>query len=138
MQCYSCNIAGICKIYQMVNDSKLIATVTISDCKVANGGPSVRPVDIEKARETLYKTREQRTPEQLSAISEKIKNNEPGVMAIRSMPSRKTCPSCDNKTSGEILNCSKCGTQVCDSCLTESIEDKKTYCEKCWDSDELS
>jgi hypothetical protein len=143
MQCYTCNLSAICKVFQMINDTKMVADITVNNCRIAQGqvpaqaAPGVPPAHPQQLRP-------QRTPEQLSDISERIRQ---AHQEMKEAPSEEVellvevssdeeaaapqkCGTCEQETSKV---CAGCGNAVCEGCSVESAENGKQYCEPCWD-----
>lgn len=146
MQCYSCTLMPICKIFQSINDAKAIADISLSNCKLyQNNGEQPQP--IVEASKQQPQLRAQRSPETLNKIAGKIrekqkemnKNVEEPIEKDGEEPekvvislTKKPCETCGNQISSTLI-CHNCGVSICGSCAVESITDGKMYCEKCWD-----
>ncbi len=153
MKCYSCKLTGICKIYQMSNDVKLIAEVTIHECVAfaplvpkINTAPQSYPSVIrlqrtpEEINEIAVKIKEQK--EKISNQSENTKNPAEKNQKIETIiapiiPRNKICPAC-NEESKDFIICSKCDKTICPGCAIETINNSVTICEECWGKDEPS
>lgn len=151
MQCFTCNLSSICKIFQMINDTKMTADVTVSNCKLYNSNSGAFNSSVTQST-LMHPQRLQRTPEQLNAVSELIKEQRIKQGELPAKPSstvnikddseeadtpkvitlKKVCSSCE-KEAKALLVCSECGASICDGCSTESIVDGKSYCETCWE-----
>ena len=145
----------------MINDEKLTADITVSNCKAASSELSVYAPTAQIGQLAPANIRSQRTSEQLNEISERIKKEQEKITGEKTekpeelsmkekiaesskekktvVPLQKTCPTCQQETKS-LTKCSnpKCAAFICDGCGVESVKDGKTYCEKCWDSDEFS
>ena len=153
MQCYTCNLSPICKIFQTANDAKVVADVAITNCKLyqpQSGVQAVNPVPIIQKPAPApvnHPQIRQRTPEQISQVSERIRQMQKEMKENKEEPSvkaeqddmrpqvisiKKKCATCGQETKIS-MSCAGCGTSICDGCAVESVEDGKSYCETCWD-----
>lgn len=140
MQCHACNLSDICKIFQMVNDMKSIAAIHVSDCRYYQAKKENAPYQFQEASMPPLSgqdhLRRYRTPEELNAISERIKQEHEKQTKKEDIGSFKfTCNECNDENVG-IMLCSNCGKSVCDNCLVEDAQDNKVYCQDCWDNTE--
>lgn len=140
MQCYTCNLSGICKIFQMIQDTKMTADIIVSNCKMYNHSSNI------KSTEPNQNFVRQRTPAELNSVSDRIKeltkqSKKPDDTVVAIQPTevkaeeaknKKQCPECG---STYVVTCSSCNKETCGDCATEAI-DGKIYCAKCWEEND--
>lgn len=150
MQCFTCNLSPICKIFQTINDSKMVADITINNCKMYQGQYGMPAVNqqVPQQHPPQQPLRPQRSPEQLSAMNDiirqkqqEIKETEEVELSIEVdneessapvVPLKRPCGTCGYETT-RLFPCDGCGQEICDGCAVNSAEDGKKYCEPCWD-----
>lgn len=143
----------------MVNDTKMVANITVNNCAMYSGNQTVAPAaapSYPSPAPTPVQQQpsipRQRTPEELSSVSERIKQANRQIKETEEevdfmmpsaeeeespeekkviVPLKKVCGNCEQETIVEA-QCNGCGTPICDGCGVESAEDGKSYCEPCW------
>lgn len=140
----------------MVNDAKVVADVTINNCRLYQAQSGAQAINttapisqpVPSPINQQQRVRMQRTPDQLSEISKRIREkqkelNETSEEEIsiqienedikpQVIPFKKECKTCGQETKVSLI-CAGCGASICDGCAVESADDGKPYCEPCWD-----
>lgn len=127
MQCLSCSVRPICKIYEFTVAQASIAKIDINNCTMFNGLATapIAPVspEIKEQEPELFK----REPEEIISISEEIR--------MLSKPQEEKvyvqCSECEEEVeSTAIKQCSKCMIKQCATCMV--IKDGQFCCEECF------
>lgn len=131
MQCLSCDLTSICKIYEFISLQKAHADISVNNCRVKRTGANASNNPTETSPERDIKIR---SAEAIASVTERIRElsapSEPSVQETFVQ-----CPECEQGTRpSDICECSGCKKQLCIGCAVENSSDKKMYCEECWDN----
>lgn len=130
MQCLTCDLTSICKIYEFISLQKATADISVNNCRmkrtgstaIASNSPEVAPGSDLKIR----------SAKEIASVTERIRElSAPPETDVEILE----CPECKQPAKPfELHHCDGCGKELCIGCITEDSSDKKMYCETCWDN----
>ena len=138
MICFDCPHTAICKIFDTVMKSKPYVDIQIKGCQI-------KLPDNYQSKDSqvvTYGKSGQRTPEELLAVSERIKNADKEKRCKDELPEPDetedegellACGVCEEYIIRDKQICTDCGKTICPVCSVESADDKQTYCTECFE-----
>lgn len=153
MICNDCNLKKICKVYDMAVMNTEIGIqintcihkpINIAMTGVANFDDNVLPLKQDIKLEevtTIPEPRVSRADNNLTELSNKIRfgeNNKSLEIMDISEEDYFTC-SCGETKALQLINCSKCNEEICETCSTVSVDELgkiQHLCEQCWNKEE--
>lgn len=126
MECYSCDIRPVCKVYDAIQTHMHIANITVSNCSIRREDVAAAPAPaIEQP------VRPERRPEELASISDQIRNLSTQQEEPAEERSYAECPDCNESyETKEFTACSDCGKNMCVHCAVRA--NGKVVCEDCY------
>lgn len=132
MQCLTCDLTSICKIYEFISLQQAHADISVNNCRVKRTGTTANASNpTEEASGHDFKIR---SAEAIASVTERIRElSAPPEPEIQE--TFVQCPECQQGARpSEITECEGCKKQLCIGCAVENSSDKKIYCEECWDN----
>lgn len=123
MDCVTCNVRNICKVYEAIKPYGDIANIVVTNCTVKRKGA----IAMEETPQPTTQPVKMRNPEELITISDRIKELTPA----EEQPSFIKCPDCEEEYEPkEFIFCNSCEKKLCMHCSVQ--EGPKRICEDCW------
>lgn len=150
MICNDCNLKKICKVYDMAVMNTEIG-IQINTCihkpiNIAmtgvvnfdeNHAEGLKPEEVT----AIPEPRVSRADNNLTELSNKVRFGE-NKKSLEIMEITEedyfTC-GCGETKALQLINCSKCNKEICESCSTVSVDDLgnvQHLCEQCWNKEE--
>lgn len=125
MECYTCDLTSICKIYEFISLQKSHADMTVNHCRIKrHNKEAVAPPPEQELKV--------RSAEAIATVSDRIRKLTPEPVVKETLDE---CPNCkQGARPTDICECKSCNKKLCIGCAVEDGPSKKFYCEECWDN----
>lgn len=152
MNCYSCRLSGICKIYEAISIFKDTAKISVENCIHFSRESDARVPEVQNPQEAQpQQIKRTRPVDEIASVADRIRSlydrakentvyevaeedpNEELTEEDLQKANNKSCKDCGDDDYHYLHVCEECKQYVCEGCGYVSADGGKFYCEPCWD-----